>query len=450
MVHINRQLPFYKSVLAGMFTALLALHACSSDKKNETSDTAETTTAEVDGNPAKTKAKAPAAAAVGQTNIFLEVSGSMKGFMPAENSGQITRFQETLDALLATVQQNNEVGKKQFFEVREKIYPASYNQVSKHLRFGLEETASSSTIPVMLDSIISNFSRPDGVNVFISDFIYAPANGKAVSFVTTDIYQVMAKAQQQGQAVSIFSGTSDFKGTFYPAVKTSSKTIPNCCQTDVPYYVWVMGKPEQVQLFNQKIMQGKFTEEAHIGFQFPAPAYSVLDKFMPIGDWYCNSSGNACHVISIADLKSSPVELIVGLDLKGLPTSYTNEGYLKQNLKLTAENTDAAMGGIFTAAQFRTQKGVAGQNTNPLKPYSHFLKIKLSKMVADEADVTITLQNQRPAWVQNRTTTNDSQINREGGKTFQLAGIVAGVERAYNGSATGNPVFTATIQAKKE
>ncbi|MDQ4141967.1 MAG: hypothetical protein M3142_15780 [Bacteroidota bacterium] len=440
---INRQL-FIRPLRAAAFAAVIGLSACSSENKNE-SATSENTTETT--NPSKSKTKAPAAATVGQVNVFMEISGSMKGFMPASNGGQITQFQETLDALLATVQQNNQLGKKQFYEVSEKISPADYNQVSKHLRYGLEETASSSTIPAMLDSIISNYSQPNGVNVFISDFIYAPANGRAVNFVTTDIYQVIAKAQQQGQAVSIFGATSDFKGTFYPAVKTSRKTIPNCCETEVPYYLWVMGKPEQVQLFNRQVMAGKFTEEVHIGFEFATPAYSVLDKYLPVGNWYCNSSDNACHEITVSDL-NTPLEMIVGLNLTQMPASYTNDAYLKQNLKLEAENSDAQIAGLYTAAQFRTQKGVAGQNTNPLKPYSHFIKIKFSKMAAPEVEMHLSLQNQRPAWVQNRTTTDDSQINNEGAKTFQLAGIVAGVERAYN--AANNNVFTATIRAKKE
>ncbi|RDC65977.1 hypothetical protein [Adhaeribacter pallidiroseus] len=445
MLHLKRQF-FKKITQTAILAVAIGLNACSSENKNEsaTTDTTSTTT-----SSAKAKPPAPAAAAVGQVNVFMEISGSMKGFMPAGNGGQITQFQETLDALLAMVQQNNQMGQKQFFEVREKIYPADYNQVSKHLRYGLEETASSSTIPVMLDSIISNYSSPNGVNVFISDFIYAPANGQAVNFVTTDIYRVIAKAQQQGQAVSIFGTTSNFKGTFYPAVKTTRKTIPNCCDTEVPYYVWVMGNPKQVQLFNRQLMAGKFTDELHLGFEFSAPAYAVLDKFMPVGNWYCSSTGNACQDITVSDLKT-PLEMVIGLDLAQLPASYTNEAYLKKNLKLSAENSDVQITGLYTAAQFKTQKGVAGQNTSPLKPYTHFVKAKLTKMVAPEIELQIALQNQRPAWVQSRTTTNDSQINREGAKTFQLAGIVAGVERAYSTGNAGNTIFTATIRAKKE
>ncbi|PSR54808.1 hypothetical protein AHMF7605_15495 [Adhaeribacter arboris] len=436
---------FKELIRTFVFLVLLSLSACGDDAKKETTTSGNETVEET--GTTKPKAAGATATKVGQVNVFLEISGSMKGFMPASNGGQITQFQETLDALLATVQQNNQLGKKQFYEVSEKITPANYNQVSKHLRYGLEATASSSTIPVMLDSIISNYSPPNGVNVFISDFIYAPANGQAVNFVTTDIYQVIAKAQQQGQAVSIFSATSDFKGTFYPAVKTNRKTIPNCCPNEVPYYLWVIGKPEQVQVFNRQLMAGKFADELHIGFEFPAPAYSVLDKYLPVGNWYCNSKDNACHEIIVSDLKT-PLEMVVGLNLTELPASYTNEAYLKKNLKLEAENSDAQITGLYTAAQFRSQKGVAGQNSNPLKPYSHFIKVKLTKMAAPEIEMQLILQNQRPAWVQNRTTTDDSQMNNEGAKTFQLAGIVAGVERAYE---VGNKnIFTATIQAKKE
>jgi hypothetical protein len=421
----------------GLFL-LLSVFSCSSDKSS-TENTEATTTA---------AAKKPAAAAttIDQVNVFLEVSGSMKGFMPSNQAKGITGFQKTLDPFLASIQQNNSIPGKAYFEVREKPYPLDYDKMAQTVRYGIQQSASSTTIPAILDSIITHHA--DGVNVLISDFIYSPENGRAVSFVSTDIYRVLAKAKQQGQAVSVFAATSDFQGTFYPAVKSATKTITSCCDTPVPYYVWVIGQPEQVSLFNREVVKNTFTEELHSGFAFPAPRYAVLDKYLPVGNWYCAAPAD-CHQVAISDL-AVPAEMVVGINLTDLPAAFSGEAYLKQHLTLLAENTDAKIISIHPAARFRQLPGVAGKNSDPLKPYTHFVKIKLGKLNAPQAELHLQLAQQQPAWVQQWTTPDDSQINQEaGGKTFNLSGIVEGLERAFGASAGGN-IFDIAITLQQE
>jgi hypothetical protein len=370
----------------------------------------------------------------------------MKGFMPTNKAEGVTQFQQTIDPFLATIQQSNLIQNKGYFEVREKPYPINYDQLARTVRYGIQQSASSTTIPAILDSVISQ--NQNGVNILISDLIYSPENNRAVSYVSTDIYRVLSKAKQQGQAVSVFAATSEFAGTFYPAEKSAQKTIANCCDTPIPYYVWVMGKPELVSLFNRELVKNTFPEQVHSGFTFEAPAYSVLDKYMPAGNWYCVAENGTCQAITISDMKA-PVEMIVGANFNELPSAFTGAGYLKQNLKLQAENTDARISDIYPAAQFRTLPGVSGKNTDPLKPYTHFIRIKLTKLNAPQTELRLQLANQRPTWVQQWTTTNDSRINQEGAKTFNLAGIMDGVERAF-GAGTGGNIFDIVVRLQKE
>jgi hypothetical protein len=424
----------------GLFL-LLSVFSCSSDKKAE--ETTEETTTTAASNTGTKKPVAAVPTTIDQLNVFLEVSGSMKGFMPSNQAQGITEFQKTLDPFLASIQQSNSIGGKSYFEVREKPYPLAYDQLAQTVRYGIKQSASSTTIPAILDSIISH--HPDGVNVLISDFIYSPENGRAVSFVSTDIYRVLAKAQQQGQAVSVFGATSDFRGTFYPAVKSAARSIDNCCDTPVPYYVWVIGRPEQVRLFNQEIVKNTFAEELHAGFTFAAPRYGVLDKYLPVGNWYC-ATATDCRQVTISDL-AVPAEMVVGIDLAGLPAAFAGEAYLKQHLRLQAENTDAKITHIYPAARFRQLPGVAGKNTDPLKSYTHFVQLKLSQLQAPQAELHLQLAQQQPAWVQQWTTPDDSRINQEGAKTFNLSGLVAGVEKAFG---TGGTLFDMAITLQQE
>jgi hypothetical protein len=283
------------------------------------------------------------------------------------------------------------------------------------------------------------------VNVLISDFIYSPENGRAVSYVSTDIYRVLAKAKQQGQAISVFGATSDFRGTFYPAAKTAAKTITPCCQTPVPYYVWVIGPPELVGLFNREVIKNTFPVELHTGFTFAAPRYAVLDKYLPAGNWYCASTAD-CREVIISDLEV-PAEMVVGLRLADLPAAFSSETYLKQHLMLLAENTDAKITQIYPAARFKQLPGVAGKDSDPLKPYTHFVKIKMGQLHAPQAALHLQLAQQRPAWVPQWTTPDDSRIDQEGAKTFNLSGIVEGLERAFG---AGGNIFDIAITLRKE
>src|SRR5688572_15929522 len=157
MTHHSTRLPIKLPAVLACFLLLL-ISACNnkSEQKAETKSTTSTA--------GKEKPAAPAAnTTIGRVNVFLEVSGSMKGFMPTNKAEGITQFQQTIDPFLATIQQSNIIQNKGYFEVREKPYPINYDQLSRTVRYGIQQSASSTTIPAILDSIISQ--NQDGVNI---------------------------------------------------------------------------------------------------------------------------------------------------------------------------------------------------------------------------------------------------------------------------------------------
>jgi hypothetical protein len=78
------------------------------------------------------------------------------------------------------------------------------------------------------------------------------------------------------------------------------------------------------------------------------------------------------------------------------------------------------------------------------------VKIKLARLNAPQAELHLQLAQQQPAWVQQWTTADDSQINQEAGaKTFNLSGIVEGLERAFGASAGGN-IFDIVLTLQQE
>ncbi|WP_345071736.1 hypothetical protein [Hymenobacter fastidiosus] len=429
-----------------------------SDMKGETSAAAppaETPAAEV---PKETAAAAaveppaapaipPAAGPLAQVNVFLEVSGSMEGFMPKTGAdASNTRFQQHVAQFLSEVNRSS-AARKTYFRIKEKPYRDSYQLLSQTVRGGIQQPASSTNIPTVLDTLVSGYYAPNTVNVLISDFIYSPKNAGAIPYISTDVTDALNRTQRADLAVSVYGYTSDFRGAFYPALKTAVKKINSCCDTAIPYYFWVIGPADAVRRFDAALMERQPGQQAHFGVKYPVPASSLLNRFQNVGAWYYGekdaskrAAGAAYHTVAISSVSTKePVEFVVGLDLKTLPGLYRDVNYLKTNLKLRAQDTDAKISSVF-AANDQTKNSSGAENQ-----YTHFVKVRVTKLGKAARPLQLMLNDQRPAWISQWTTKNDSNINQAGAKTFALSSLVDGVAAVTTTEQGQQPVFVVPL-----
>ncbi|MBW3131088.1 hypothetical protein [Hymenobacter profundi] len=437
--------------LPALVAATVLLSGCYSreDMKGETG-TAETAAAVEKPATTKTPAAAETAAAaptqpLTQANVFLEVSGSMEGFMPKTGAdAQNTQFQQHVAQFLSDLNRSSAVRQKTFYRIKEKPYRDSYQQLSQTVRGGIREAASSTSIPAILDTLVSHYYQPGAVSVLISDFIYAPPRTGDQAYVKTDITDALNSTGRPDLAVSVYGFTSDFKGAFYPALKTGAKRINNCCDTPIPYYIWVMGPADAVRQFDAALLTKQPGQQAHFGVTYPTPPSSLLSRFQNKGAWYYGDAGASkraagatYHTVAVQEASATqPVEFVVGLDLKTLPAAYRNVAYLKQNLQLTGQDTDAKVADVF-AANAQTQN-----SSGPESQYSHFVKVRLTRQPRAARPLQLLLNHRRPAWVGQWTTRNDSNINQVGAKTFALSSLLDGVAAVTSDEQDEAPVFT--------
>ncbi|WP_188814894.1 hypothetical protein [Hymenobacter cavernae] len=445
----------FSRLLPGLLAAVLLLPGCYSrdDLKSDAGNNkaAETTEASPDKAPAA--APSPEAdpssttAATGslkQVNVFLEVSGSMEGFMPKTGAdAQNTRFQQHVAQFLSDVNRSASVQRKTFYRIKEKPYRDSYQQLETTVREGIREPASSTSIPAILDTLVSHYYQPNAVNVLISDFIYAPRNAGAVPYIKTDITDALNAAGRSDLAVSVYGHTSDFKGAFYPAMKTAAKRINRCCDTDIPYYVWVIGPADAVRRFDAALLKKAPGEQAHFGVKYSAAPSSLLNKFQNQGAWYYGekdaskrAAGATYHTVAVSEVSAQqPVEFVLGMNLQALPALYQDLGHLKANLQLTGQDTDAKIVSVFGATdQTRASSGPEAQ-------YTHFVKIRVTKMGKAARPLQVILQDKRPMWITQWTTKNDSNINQVGAKTFALSSLIDGVAAVTTDEQDQAPIF---------
>ena len=438
------QLPSCFRLLPALLAGGIVLSGCYSreDMQGETATSPPATT------EAPTSAATPAAAAtngpLALVNVFLEVSGSMEGFMPKTGAdAQNTQFQQHVAEFLSDLNGQTLVQRKAFYRIKEKPYRDSYQQLSQTVRGGIREPASSTSIPAILDTLVSHYYQPNTVSVLISDFIYAPPRTGDQAYVKTDITDALRDTQRPDLGVSVYGFTSDFHGAFYPAVKTGARKINGCCDTAIPYYFWVIGPKDAVRRFDAALLARQPGQQAHFGLQFPAPDASLLNKFQNKGAWYYGDAGASkraagatYHTVAVQSVSAQePVEFVVGLDLQRLPDLYRDPSYLKSNLQLTGQDTDAKIVGVFTATdQTRASSGAEHQ-------YTHFVKVRLTKMARAARPLQLTLQSRRPAWVGQWTTRNDSNINQVGAKTFAFSSLLDGVEVVTTNGQSQPPIF---------
>ncbi|MFC6222740.1 hypothetical protein ACFP2F_05760 [Hymenobacter artigasi] len=424
--------------LAGLFLGTLSLlTACGTEP-------AETTA----GKPAKgTKAPAAAPAATEaaplHVSIFLEYSGGMKGFVPRGGADKpATEFQKRIGALITETQVSGAVAERKYYLCENTApRPVKFQEMRDVVQGEVSQAALGTELPQMLEGILALPQATEQVSVVISDFIYGPARKSDFSQLPNLIRTSIAPVSRQQLAVAVFGETSHFYGSYFPAVKTpvQKRTLNG---EKVPYYVWVIGPPAQVARFAAEVFKNAPAQQAFFGLKTKTPAFAPLlvkltdPKLKPSGSVYGEDNGLTMKV------SDDPAEFTVGLNLKELPAAWQQPAFLAQHLQVRLPNGQASL--LPNSVRPLTDTEQSGQPV--LAPYTHVMRLRVSKLLAPTATLTVSLPApETPDWVSAWSTTND---NTPAPRTFGLDQILAGVRQSY--PTTLPSVFTVQLPIKND
>ncbi|WP_139361828.1 hypothetical protein [Hymenobacter sp. CRA2] len=431
---VRHTLPAAALLLAGCYSRS-DIDAGQSDKPS--SPEAPATQSPAQPAPSKAAAK-PATPSTGEArfprvNVFLEVSGSMQGFMPASGAdARTTQFQQQVSEWLSGLERDQRVAQRGYFRIADRPLTDSYKALSETVRRGISQPAKSTSIPAILDTVANRYLGEGTVSVIISDFIYSPERAGDVPYINTDIADALAHSRQD-LAVSVYGFTSDFKGTYYPAMKGRVGKVPNCCAEPIPYYMWVLGPAELVGRFDATLMKGLQGEQAHFGLPALEVPNSVLSRFQRKGSWFVADAGKQAgaggHAVAIEEASAQePAEFVVGLDLAQLPELFQAPAYLQKNLALRGNTTEAKVVKVEAATEAAKRSG------GPEAAYTHFVTVRVTGKPRSKQDLTLALPAARPTWVEKWTTTDDS---RPGSQTFALSRQLDGLQKLLAGRQAG-------------
>ncbi|GAA4437496.1 hypothetical protein GCM10023188_31760 [Pontibacter saemangeumensis] len=436
-----------------LFCTALTLSGCYT-RQSEGDETDPTTTApaqeeeRVAPTPAtKTPAAAPEKVDV---NVYLEISNGMKGFMPTAAAGkEATGFQQNLLKLLSEVQDGRYVAEKGFYLAKEDaqsrpvLDSVSYNTMKSYIVSGIKDDVRGTPLPAMLKAALQKSLDQGAVSVIVSDFIHGPSDQGQFISLDADIRSSLREAEHQDLAIAILGNTSGFFGTYHPAVKKPEvrRTLNG---EEIPYYIWVIGKQEEVQVVTNKVLRNLPPQQAYFGFEYKSVPYSALLKekeFRPAGVVYCSSrNADPCTSVNLQPEKEEPVEFTIGLDLSGLPLSMQDEAYLERNLKVAGNGSRARLVSVKAADENI-------KATPDLAKYSHFVRVQVPQLTANSGSIAVQLPQVFPTWINAWATDNDNNPAAEPKKTYQLDKIADGVQALYRDQ--GDFVFNSTIQFNK-
>jgi hypothetical protein len=267
-----------------------------------------------------------------RVNVYLEISNGMKGFMPPATAGSSpTEFQSRVVNIISEVEDGSLVANKGYYLAKEDMAgnpildSVSYEKIKSTLIGGNKEDIRGTPLPSLLHSALQKSINQGAVSIIISDFIHGPneSNKNTIFTLDSEIRSSLKIAEQKGLSVAILADVSSFYGSYHPAVKQPA--VKRKLNGEViPYYIWVIGRPSDVQVVTQRVLENLPAQQAYFGFINRNTPYSAILKnniYMPEGIVYCNSTNPsaACTSISLLPGEQAPVEFVVGMDLKSLP-----------------------------------------------------------------------------------------------------------------------------------
>ncbi len=434
-----------RKIILGSWIVLGLLVGCSK-KSKEKKATDQPTTQEKNISVDQT---APGGRPIGKIQLFLETSGSMAGYFQGSGfTGVITK----LPIICENIAANKQVS-IQFINTPTDVKPYSgtpaafANYVNQQR--GKLCTAKSSEIQNIF-SYIADQTSSETVSLFVSDCIlsFASRQTDAVDLNTLEanVRGTFQNIQRKGFAVSVYAFTSDFSGTYYKMDLTKE----NYAQVVRPYYVWAIGKKEQLETFRLKIAGDagfQPQQQLHLGFGYaPVTKFDIFSQMItPRGRFRVR---NYQEIYDVDDLPSKPISFYVACNLQNLPP-YLQTNLAASSMVVAGNGFKAKVESIDPQAKLYQMK-LTAEDLKRVGGHTHFVKVKVSDMVPQQGSLRIRLPYRADEWYKEWSTLDDRTQQANKLKTFALIHLMKGIQEAYREQQNFENFIDLSVKLTKE
>src|SRR3954469_11651824 len=275
------------------------------------------------GNKKEEKKAANAPPHIEKVNFFLEVSGSMAGYLNGS-----TDFVKTIPNLLVAIEHKVDSGrlKEHEYYIGDSIIPFKGNTEDFINDMSTRQPAREKSSEMQnMFKMIADKTDSNDISVFVSDCIlsYSDAEVRANKEINREkaegglkplITSTFDRLQQKNNmCASVFGFMSDFDGTYYTYQNERIQIKKG--QAIRPYYLWVIGNRELLKQFDAQLYKlESFKPDLAMNFGVfdkPVTDYRIFFKYKKAGAWETDSKALTDVKVS----KNQSAQVAVGLDL---------------------------------------------------------------------------------------------------------------------------------------
>ena len=405
-------------------------------------------------NNHEAKKVSTAAPHIEKVNFFLEVSGSMAGYLNGA-----TDFVKTIPNLLVAIEHKVDSGRLKVHEyyIADSITPFTGSTEDFITDMSTRQPAKEKSSEMQqIFKMIADKTDSNDISMFVSDCILSYADNevrankeinreKAEGGLKPLITSTFDKLQQKNNmCASVFGFMSDFNGVYY--TYQNEKIVIKKGQVIRPYYLWVIGNRELLKQFDAQLYKlESFKPDLAMNFGLfdkSVTDYSIFFRFKKSGEW--ETDGKALTDANIS--KKQPATVAVGLDLSALPPYAQDTDYLRQHLQLKTDDADFKIANIVLASN--VNKGELKKNElDDLTNSTHIFVININDLYKPKAEISFRLPLQYDTSYRKLSIMDDRNIANISGKTFGFEYLVDGVRAAYQNPS--QDFISVTIPIKK-
>lgn len=377
-------------------------------------------------------------------NVYLENSGSMDGYVKGN-----TGFEQSIYAYLTELQIRKLVDTLNLNYINSQVIPLGHN-VEKFIH-NIEPAdfrkhggnLGTSDIAIVLDSILKRHDEND-ISIFISDCIVSPGSKFASSPQNLNNYLLEQRTKIKKsfvQSLERSNGnlsvitcqlTSSFDGKFYNKVD-----YPKYYKGNRPFYIWIIGNTSHIKQMLDKAplesLKGNGADLDNVCTLISSSKgidYSILltPRLGRFNLDRANPKTTICDIRKESKGQQQGMFMFsVGANLNQLPL---DKNYLTNITNYEISNKDYAL-------------SVKEQKTGRY-PYI----FNLSSKIASRGKIAITLKNQFPQWVEERTDLLGDDLVKDNAtdKTYGLKYLIEGVYEAFKTCQENYAEFKITIK----
>lgn len=385
----------------------------------------------------------------GVYNIYIENSGSMNGYVNAGSD-----FKNAILGFITDLKSRDIAKDVNIYYINNTICPQKLNATTADIQqffLNLNPVSfqnsgcgtSTSYLPDIINRSVT--TKPDDVNILISDFIFSDSAGTSQQYLElakNSIVMNVSDALKKNDFSTIFlKFNSNFNGKYFIESQRPSSIDLNGRNVRRPYYMLITGKNTDLNTMLDKTDFENYAGYENSYFLFTPKGSKAVSKLVRM-----NKKGNFDIQQPATTMTINNASYAEGQNVFQF-SFISNLEFLKTDQSFI---TDKNNYDITDNYQIEEIAEITDKTNESLKGFTHMFTLSTDDL-KQKQQVLVKLNSNLPGWVEKSSTLNDSNPadSLQQTQTFGFRYLVDGLSNAYSNAYDGKEQFNVAIQINK-